>query len=432
MKRNVPIEYKSLLGGVNAEVAASQIDDDELSMAVNFKPRPPGVVQRGGLRHQFQYLAPNGAPEPIRGLAMQLRNEERGMVVLGQTHASWFRLNFGLEVPLGVLGESNSLVPWSVTAWNNSLFAARRADGLRVIELDPDLVDEAGREGPAQLPTAVETAENGQLVDTATYTYVYAWRDSRTGFTTTRSPQSETLTSTGKTVIVSNFEAVPHERFDKIVIYRSLPDGETQWLFIAEIDSDETEYEDNISLEQQGELADEHNDPPPTDARSVIAFQGRLWIHDGRLLYPSGLLNPEAFPADDALEIGQADAEEIVEIVAGPDRILVGKRQSVWSVTGTGATSWEVKLVDSEHGVISERSMFEQNGLYVWASDDDWFASDGQSPGVPLSGLGHRKLRPFFEARDLTKTVLAVPIPGSGGALLGLASVATISDVEAE
>jgi hypothetical protein len=76
--------------------------------------------------------------------------------------------------------------------------------------------------------------------------------------------------------------------------------------------------------------------------------------------------------------------------------------------------------------------MFEQNGLYVWASDDDWYASDGQTPGVPLSSIGHKKLRPFFDARDLAQTVLAVPIPGSEGALLGLGSVAILSDVEVE
>jgi hypothetical protein len=430
MKQNLPVEYKSLLGGVNAEVAASEIEDDELAMAVNFKPRPPGVVQRGGLRHQFEYLAPNGAPEPVLGLAMQLRNNERGLVVLGQVHASWFRLNYGLEIPMGELGSSTSLVPWAVAAWNDSLFVAREADGLQVLEFGPDQVDAAGHIAPAQLPTAIETAVPGELIAGADYTYVYAFKDSRTGFITNHSPAGEPLTSTGMQVTVANFEAAPSARFDKYVIYRSLPDGESQWLLIAEIDSTETSYLDNIPLEQQGALADEHNDPPVEDAHSVIVFQGRLWIHDGRLVYPSGLLNPEAFPVDEALEVGQVDAEEIVEFAAGRDRILVGKRKSVWSITGTGATSWEIKLVDGEHGVISPRSMFEQNGLFIWASDDDWYASDGQAPGVPLSGTGHKKLRPFFAARNLSQTVLAVPIPGSEGALLGLNSVATISDTE--
>jgi hypothetical protein len=432
VKKNIPVEYKSLLGGVNAEVAASEIQDNELSMAVNFKPRPPDIVQRGGLRHQFQYLAPNGAAEPVRGLAMQLRNGERGLVVLGQVHASWFRLNYGLEVPMGILATSNSLVPWSIAAWNDSLFAARADDGLKVLEFGPDQLDSAGHAAPAQLPTAVETGSPGVLVSGANYTYVYAWKDSRTGFVTSHSPASTVLASTGNQVTVGNFETPPSARFDTYVLYRSLPDGDAQWLLIDEIDSSETSYIDNISLEQQGALADEHNDPPVAEASSVIAFQGRLWVHDGRLVYPSGLLNPEAFPADDALEVGQIDAEEIIEFVAGRDRILVGKRNSMWSITGTGATSWEIKLVDGQHGVITPRAMFEQNGLFIWASDDDWYASDGQTPGIPLSGAGRRKLRPFFEARNLGQTVLAVPIPGSEGALLGLTSVATVSDVEEE
>lgn len=433
MKKEAPVDFPSFLGGVNQEVAASQIADNEVAMAVNLRPRPPGLIQRGGLRRQFTFTAPNGSDEPVRGLAMQLRYNERGLVVLGQTHASWFRLNYSFESQMGVIDETHGLVPWAVAPWNDSLFIARKSAGLVVLEFGPDLTDAAGHVAPVGILTAVENAVPGELISGQVYTWVYAFRDSRTGYTTNHSPASAPLTSSGKQAEIANFDAPPSARFDKYVLYRSLPGGTSEWLEVEEIDiaTDEyTPYVDIIPLEQQGAFADEHNDVPVEHARSVISFNGRLWIHDGRLVYPSGLLNVEAFPVDEALEIGQSDAEEIVEFVAGQDRILVGKRNSVWAITGTGATSWDIRLVDGEHGVISERAMFYQNGLFVWASDDDWYASDGQSPGVPLSGVGHKKLRPFFQARNLTKTILAVPIPGSEGALLGLESIATVSDSE--
>jgi len=430
VSKELPVEFLDLTGGVNQEVPASQIEDNQVAMAVNFRPRPPEIIQRGGLRRLFTYTAENGGAEPVRGLTMQLRNGERGLVVLGQTHASWFRLNYALEIRMGRLSATNDLEPWSIASWNEVLFVARKADGLKILEFGPDFVGDAGAEAPEMPLTVSETGDPGPQIATTEYTYVYAFQDSRTGFTTSHSDASNVLTSTGKQVKLENFEAPPSERFDKYVLYRTLPDGTSQWLLIDTIDIADVPYIDNIPLEQQGELAEEHNDPPVDHARSVIAFGGRLWIHDGRLVYPSGLLNPESFPADDALEVGQVDAEEIVEIVAGRDRVLVGKRNSIWSITGTGSTSWDIRLVDGEHGVISRRSMFEQNGLFIWASDDDWYASDGMTPGIPLSGIGHKKLRPYFLERDLMKTVLAVPIPGSEGALLGLESIVTLSEVE--
>lgn len=420
MNQPAPFEWPSFLGGVNQEVPASSIGPKDVSMAVNFKPSVEGIRSRGGLRRLFQFRAPNGAPEPVCGLQTAARGGSRGLLVLGQVNSAWYPRDYANPTYLGTIGDSQSLIPWSISPWNDAVFFARDDDGLQIAQLSPDFAGPAGAERPT---VAISAADNGAGDLTAgAYLYAEAFKDSRIGTVSSRGPTTSVTIGASRSVLLDDFTTPPETRFDLRVLYRSLPNGTGALYKIDEIPVADTSYVDNIPIIEQGEAAIEEDSTPPDDVRSVAQFNARLWVTDGRLMYPSEILNPEAFLIRRALEVGQDDNEEIVEFVALKTRIVVGKRGSLWSITGTGPTSFAVDRIDPDHGVVARRGMVAVNGGVAFLSDDDPYFTDGVRPAVPLSGAGYRKLKPFFEARTGTDPLVCVPVPKSDGVIFGMNS----------
>lgn len=417
MRTPIKLEFESFLGGVNLEVPASAIADNELAWATNLKPQPPRVRTRGGIRKLMAWT-PTGSAEAIWGAQVVKRAGAWAMVLCGAQSVSWIDSNY-VDTYVGILGPSAAQVPWSLTAWNDTIFASRPDDGLRVIHLNPDSVSAAG----VPIPTGALTAADGGAggLGAANYIYVYAYRDSVLGSTGSHSAVSNTLAlGANRQVTLTGFVAPTNPRFTEIVIYRSLPNGTGAYYQIAVVGSGTASYTDNIPVSQQTTQASSTNTAPPPLIRAQAVFNGRLWVTDGRLLYPSPLLNPEAFNPADALEVGLDDTEELLDLVSTEDALVVGKRKSIWSVTGTGATSWAIRAVDREHGVTARRSMFGYRNAIWWESDDDFYVSDGVSAGTPLSGEGKRKLRPAFAVRDTSEPSVSGALPQSDGVLFGL------------
>lgn len=432
MIKRVAAEYKDLRGGVNQEVSASAIADNQHSIAVNWKPVGNRIRQRGGLRLLFTHYAPNGAREAVLGMRITSRNQiVGGVLIFGHTHATWVHPNNVSVEELGTIG-SGVMDPWDSAAWNDSIFAAREADGLKIVQLADvynglaDFVGDAGAPAPTEELIPAENTSSGDppLLAAADYKWAYAWRDSRLGSTSSYGGVSATLTlgSAGQ-VDLSGFGTPPSARFDQIVIGRTLPNGVGAYYEIDVVDYEaDLVYIDNIPIEQQGAALSSTNDVPPANTKSVLYWMGRIWLLTDRLVYPSGLLNPEAFSALDALEIGPDDSEFNVEFVPMPNRILVGKRRSLWAITGTGATSWEVRLVDGQRGVTSPRGMFYMNGRVYFKSDDDFYSTDGINPAQPLSGPGARRLAAAFAASDPNDAVPIMSVPASDGIVFGMST----------
>jgi hypothetical protein len=420
----VTVEYANLTGGMNQFTPASALGDSELSMGMNLKPRlgaRPRVRVRGGLRRLFTFVGPSGANETVLGLKSALRNGVKGLVVLGIKNSSFYFGDFANPVELGEIGPSLSSDPWSVAAWNESIFAARREDGLRLINLGPDSLGDAG----VAAPTGALTASDGGagVLTAGDYYWTYAFYDSRLGTMSSKSPVSNTLTlAADKQGSLTGFDAAPETRFDQYAIFRSFPDGTGAEYFTEFIDVADVPHLDNIPIIQQGQQASSDNDPPESDVHTVVYWQGRLWVLNYTYLYPSKIGNPEAFPASDAIKVGQDSTEYNIDMVATQNRLVIGKRRSLWTVTGTGAGSWNVRPLDLLHGVAAPRSMVEHGGYIIWQSDDDYYISDGVSAGQPLSGPGLRKLDPFFKQRTPSEPNVSASVPGSDGVILGLRS----------
>lgn len=430
MRKTLVAEIPSFLGGVNQGLPASAIKADQVVMAVNFKPSMPAIRTRGGLRRLFTFTAPNGASEPVKGLKSALRGGVKGLLALGQINASWYPPDYAVPVELGEVGPSEDTEPWSIAPWNETVFAAREADGLRIIQLDPDVVDGAGVAAPTGALVASDAGAGGELPPGDFY-WTYAFRDSRTGATSSKSPASNVLSlADAHSADLTGFDTPPHARFDQYVIYRSFPNGTGEEFETEIIDIADVPHNDNIPIEGQTNRSQDDNDEPPEDAVAVVYWQARLWVITTRLLYPSKILNPEAFSPREQLEVGTDDTEDLIDIVATPERLIVGKRRSIWSVTGTGATNWAIRPIDLERGVSARRSMTVVGGAVVWQGDDDYYISDGVNPGVPFSGREEeRKLKPFFANRVPGASAVSVAVPNSDGVLLGLASRVTVREL---
>lgn len=174
---------------------------------------------------------------------------------------------------------------WSFDQFDGMLaIGANRV--CKILDIDSGEVTRVGGSGPTTAP-AVVAGGAGSL--TGTFSYVYTFYDSTTGWESAMS-DSASVTVTGKDVAVSDLEtATDRSGVDKKRIYRTIDSGAT-YLFQSEIDIATTSFTDSTADSALGEAIDfevgEHA-PPPDGAYVIKFWQNRLWVAVGNILYYS-------------------------------------------------------------------------------------------------------------------------------------------------
>ena len=136
--------------------------------------------------------------------------------------------------------------------------------------------------GPA--PTTAPTVGNSGTGLTGSYSFVYTFYDSTTGWESSPSPASSAVTITNKQLDLSALETTyAREGIDKKRIYRTLRTGEAPYLYDGEVAIATTTYSTTVADGSLGATAPDSGDhnPPPTTSHLVAAHENRLWISDG-------------------------------------------------------------------------------------------------------------------------------------------------------
>ncbi len=133
------------------------------------------------------------------------------------------------------------------------------------------------------------------------------------------------------------------------------------------------------------------NNEPPTSARYVAAYGGRLIVADLQNFYWSKLGSPDAFPPtnSDSLDTGEGDEIKGLHEFSD-DLLLLFTANNVWGVFGNDPQTWVIKAVDHNVGCSSHRSIVERpNGVMWWSSTHGPVMFDGQQiEHVGLEKLG--------------------------------------------
>lgn len=385
-----PITYGSLLGGVNYGTSASEIKDNQLAQALNLKPAGPWLRVRGGARPIAQ------GPQATFGFTASERLGQWAGVFWGGREIGYFtgaNLGYVPIAELAVFGDS----PWNVAEWQRTLYAARlptldgALTGLIMVRLGPDMATLAGLVAPTFI-AAVGNGGQGSLT-AGNYQYVFTYYDSLSGSESSYGPVSNTFANPGATSnSLTNLVASDNPRVDSIRIYRTFPNGTGAWYRVATIPHTQVSYGDDIPVTAQGPAASATNGLPPSGSFTVVAWRGRLWVTDGEFLYPSKLLNPEAFNPADAIAVG-SPADKITGLLATDDALIVGRQKGMSYVTGTGATSWDVREADATHGLLGPSALTVHDKAVYWLSLDGLYLGSGVGPGRNVTG---QRLGPRF------------------------------------
>jgi len=204
-------------------------------------------------------------------------------------------VSFNIEAIADIMQANDSLI----------ILASRPA---MITDISTGSVLRLGGPSPTEAPT-VAPQGSGSITGT-NYTYVYTFYDSTTGWESSPSTISATISPDGEDVVVSGLEtSVAKEGVDKKRIYRTITAGELPHRFVTEIPLATTSYTDSTADADLGletaPLSGDH-DPPPEPCYVGAFHQSRMWLAKGNEVWYSlpddGTGNPLQYFSSDRVE----------------------------------------------------------------------------------------------------------------------------------
>jgi len=259
------------------------------------------------------------------------------------------------------------------------LYAARVGMGT-LHRTDGVSVATAGIAAPASAATLAEGAAGA--LGAGDYIGVYTYYNTASRAESDYSPVSNTLTlGASKKINWTGITASSNGQCNARRLYRTLVGQQGEYFYVAQIgDNVTTTYTgDNVLMEDMGTAVGTKNGTPPTTVLFCEIFQERMWITDGLDMYYSELGLPESYGAYNYIPVAPDDGHEISGIKAFNERLLIGKTNAVYYLTGTDEMSFEVRTLTDRHGVASHHSMKTSEGLCFWFGGDNFYMTDGNS-----------------------------------------------------
>lgn len=241
-------------------------------------------------------------------------------------------------------------------------------------------------------------------VNAGSHSYLFSIYNSTTGVESAVGTQISTQTAAANDKFTIDFTSggfMPSRFYlgaDKIRIYRTKAGG-TVYYYVAEADIDATSYEDSAADSTLVTLR-------PTyvgyaaPSRFGFELNGSLWLgnqedNESRLVY-SEVNSLGGFYAENYIDVGLGDGDELTGGVAVGDRGVVFKRRSAWLVSGAGDSVSAQKLFPGV-GCLQHATIAASHDAVYWLGDGGVYAmplplGSGAPVNLTLSGW-----REFFD-----------------------------------
>jgi hypothetical protein len=152
------------------------------------------------------------------------------------------------------------------------------------------------------------------------------------------------------------------------------------------------------------------NNEPPTTARFIGTYGGRLLLADLQNFYWSKLGLPDAFPPgnSDALDTGEGDELRGTHEFSD-DLYLLLTANNVWGIFGNDPQTWVIKAIDQNVGCASHRSIVKIPGGVAW-----WSSTQGpvMFDGTRVQKIGLDKLGVEISLNDVEGSRLGHVVAG--------------------
>jgi hypothetical protein len=140
------------------------------------------------------------------------------------------------------------------------------------------------------------------------------------------------------------------------------------------------------------------NDPPPSGVRLLASHLSRLFASDGVSLYFSKVGFPESFDPDNTEAVNANDSDQITGIHSAHEILIVFKRTQIYGLFGDDPDAWTIRLISSDIGCVSQRSIRTVEGVTYWWSLKGPMAWDGT--GLPKA-IGTPSIGPSINSTSL-------------------------------
>lgn len=418
--------FADLGGGINEGLAPTDIKDSEFQSLSNFLPFGRKIIRRKGV----DLLSTTGShSEAITGIfPIKLSTGTWRVIVLSSTAMA--RLNGTAFTALtndDAVAIGAGSLPWVGLQYKDIGYAVRRnCTGMRRLSAGGTNFDVAGIAAPTTNAVLADGAA-GVIPVGDVYGY-YTFYNSATGAESNPSPVSALLAHAGSLQInwtsidVSTDPQVTARRF-----YRTTPGSAANApaLFIGQVnDNVSTVATDNIPLESMGDpIPTTENGIPPVLGEIMELHLERLFLSDGTDIFFSEFGLPESFDPVNAISIAPDDGHEMRALHSFSDKLIAGKTNKVYGITGTGADDFDVGVVTEDYGCYSHHSMKSAAGTLFWYAGHTFCRSTGSGAvsiadvklKSRLARIPDTRKQYIVAAVDPTRDLYLVSIPLDAG-----------------
>lgn len=396
--------YEDLGAGLNEGVSRAGLADNEMAVLENFFPFGKKLVRRGGT------TAITSVPytENITGIINYKRTSTSAVKTIVGGLTSLAVLS-GTAL-MALANNSGSITSddhlWTLLQYNNIGYGTRRNAGLR--RFTDEVHSLAGITAPQIAPTLVQGAAG--VLTAADYYGVVTFFNRETGAESNPSPVSAVCTiAASKQINWSEIPISTEYQVNSRRLYRTLPGQQGNYLFVAEIDNNfDTTYTDNVPVANLGDFASFDNDLPPSGLEISDVFSERLWASDGGDLVFSEAFMFESYASDSVIRINPDDGHRMSAIHADGSRLVVGKTNKVYALTGTDRSNFAVDVISDRHGIASHHSVKSAEGQLLWFEGNSFYRIYGGGQPESIATVKMKKTLERIPANRREYVVSAV------------------------
>lgn len=376
-------DYLDLGGGLNVGSAPGSIQPREFLELDNWYPYGNALIFRGGTT---RITTAGPWSQQITGMFPLKRANGSWVLLVGGPTGFGRLVGAGIvDIPSSGLFLNSDLRPWAMLQYKDYGYAMRPNAGT-IVRLAPGEANYAGIEKPSSAPTLAQGAAGD--IPAGGYRAVVTFGNQETAQEGNPSDPSNlvTLPAGGYKFDYSNIPTSTNPFVNMRRIYRTLEDQPGVYFFVAQIsDNVTTTYTgDNRTVDGSGtggalgRTVSFRNGLPPANVTCGTIHSERLFVTDGRDLYPSEFLSPECFDAESVIPVEPDDGHQIRGLRSFGGRLVIGKTNKMHILVGEDIRNFGLIVLSDTHGCMSHHSMQSAEGSLFWyGSGKAVFRTDG-------------------------------------------------------
>lgn len=410
----VSIEYGDLGGGMNNGIHSERMHPREAPIVLNWYPYGTHLRRRGGFKkicdlttvnseaHGMMLLAT--PPVPVAPASTLYTDRGFDLIIAGQNSFARADGAVGVSIPLvygeALLGTTSFLeshLPWTLLQYKGLGYALRKNIFGSFFRIERDRVIRAGISG-AHTGTLALGAPGVGTFSAGSYYLAVVFRNSETGLTSAIvNIPTIAILGANESINITTLPVSPNPQVDTRDVYVTLP-GTTagDGYYLASTVSDNVTTTLTIADPPTATSARLEDDSFPPNARQYFPapqdlftgdiWRDRLWATDGVDVFFSKFFQPEAFNLEDTISVFPDDGYSITSIKAWDDRLIVGKTNAIYYITGNDLATFNVSVLSENIGSINSGCMkVVGNHLYWMGPDKAIYRSSGSGDPEKIS-----------------------------------------------